>query len=202
MKTIFTEKDLAFKSPDQVELLELGLSYLEPGKPGQRNELSKMIQKSKNEGLQQGKKSRFTAAYDKKRGEYILFIRDQYEPACQLAMLFELMTESATCGDGEEELQIRSSQIKTYLAEVEKNEELDLSEECSHLINYTGQFLKTMELYQDEEELSQEELERLSDRIDLSFYKPISDIIESILERLISGNMPIDLDLGDFPLPE
>ncbi len=201
MKTLFTEKDLAFKSNDTAELIELALTYLEPAKPGVRNELSKMIKKCKNEGLQAGKKNPFTAGYDKKRGEYFLFIKDQYEPSYQLAMLFELLTESQWIGESSREIQIRKEQIQSYLGLIEKNEELNLSEEQSQLIQLSAQLVEMLALYQDEDQLTDEEIERLSDKIDLSLYQPISNIIESILNRLMSGNMAIDVDYGEFPIP-
>jgi len=197
MKTIFSEMDLAFKSDDKDELLKMGLEYLAPGKPGLRNELTKMIHKCKNDGFQKGKKSNFCAAYDKKRSEYILYIKDNYEPVYQLAMLFELLTEDIFNSTTHEELEIRKAQIVSYLTLVEKHEELDLKEEIAQLTNLTGQFIATFDLYKDEETLSEEELLRISEKIDLSFFKPISDIIENIMDRFISGNLPISFGLEE-----
>lgn len=202
MKTIFTEKDLAFKSDSPEELIEMALEYLEPGKPGQRNELTKMVQKCRKEGMQKAQKSAFIAVYDGKRDEFCLFIKDEYEPAFALSMLFDLLTEFFFGGKLAEELQIRTQQIESYLTMIEKNEDLSLAEERAFLINQTSQLLEMLSLYQDDDQMSDEELGRLSDKIDLTFYKPIGDVLQKIMESLISGNMECDVDMGDFPLSD
>lgn len=193
MKTLFTEKDLAFKSETPAELIEMALEWTETAKPGLRNELSKMIQKCRHDGLQKSKKSSFIAGFDKKRGEYNLFIKDQYDPAVQMAMLFDLLTEPFVNEENEVVVHDRVQMIDGYLSIIEKNEDLKLGDEKSKLKTYTGEFVKLLSIYSEDDLMSEEEITRLSEKIDLSFYKPISDIIESILNRLISGSMPVEI---------
>lgn len=201
MKTFFTEKDLAFKSADPDELLEMGLEY-QGSVSGLRNELSKMISRSKKEGNQKGQKSSFIAGFDHARKEYFLMIKELYEPHYLLSMLFELISETAVGDNIEEEIAIRIEQINSYLTEIAKNEEVNLDEEQSKLIQLTGQYLKTLQLYDEDDGLSDEELERLSDHFDSTFYDPFSKIIEAVLSKIQSGNMSIPVDMGDFPLPD
>ena len=197
MKTIFCEHDLAFKSPNKDELIEMGLEYLSPAKPGVRNELTKMVQRSKREGFQLGKKSNFVAGFDKKRDEYFLYIKNHYEPVYQLAMLFELISEDFGNSETDREMEIRKQQINSYLSVIEKNEELDLREESAKLINLSGSFIQTYAEYRDDDNLTEEELHRLSERIDFSFFKPMSEIIEEIMNQFISGNLPISFGLEE-----
>lgn len=201
MKTWFTHKDLAIKSDSIDELIELALEY-SGDKTGLRNELNRQLAKCKKEGIQSGTKSNFVAGYDRMRKEYFLVIKDQYEPAYLLTMLYELATEVNFFGAIEDEIQVRSSQITDYLSEIEKNEELNLGSEKEQLTSLVYQFIQMLKLYENEDDMSEEEMERLSSKFDQLFYKPISDIIEGILKQLKSGNISIKVDTGDFPLPE
>ena len=121
MKTWFTHKDLAMKSPDADELIELAIEYV-GDKSGLRNELNRQLSKCKKEGIQSGTKSSFVAGYDRMRKEYFLVIKEQYEPAYLLTMLYELVTEVHFFCTIEDEIQIRNQQINSYLSEIEKNE--------------------------------------------------------------------------------
>lgn len=201
MKTWFTHKDLAMKSPDADELIELAIEYV-GDKSGLRNELNRQLSKCKKEGIQSGTKSSFVAGYDRMRKEYFLVIKEQYEPAYLLTMLYELVTEVHFFGTIEDEIQIRNQQINSYLSEIEKNEELSLSSQKEEMTSLVYQFIQMLKLYENDEDMSEEEMERLSQKFDLLFYKPISDIIEGILKQLKSGNISIKVDTGDFPIPD
>lgn len=201
MRTVFTEKDLAIKSKDPDELVEMGLEY-QGSISGLRNELTKMIERSKKEGLQKGKKSSFIAGFDKGRHEYFLMIKDLYDPHYMLLMLYELISETAMSENEEEEIAIRLEQIHSYLDEIAKNESIDLESEKSEMLNLTDQYLKMLKMYGEDDDFSDEELERLSSHFDVTFFEPLSKIIETILSRIKSGNLSIPVDTGDFPLPD
>ncbi len=198
MKTLWTEKDVAFKSDNPRELLDMGLEYLDSPKPGLRNEIEKMIQRCKKEGMQKGTKSSFQAVYDIKRNEYCLFIKDQYEPVCGLAMLFELLTETEYKGSIEEEMQIRKDQINRYLSLIEKNEEIVLANEKGLLEETVAQMLNTLSLYNDDDTMTDEELEALSDKIDQVYFDPINQVIETIMKQLVSGALDCGVDTSEY----
>lgn len=198
MKTVFTEKDLAIKSVGVDDLVDMGIEYL-GNIPGLRNELNKMIEHSKKEGPQKGQKSSFIAVYDKDRKEYILMIKDHYDPRYLVTMLYDLVTEPVD--NEEEELAVRMEQINSYLNEISKNESIDLETEKIRMQELTRQYVKTFKLY-DNDSFSQEELERIFLTMDSSFFEPMMKIIKIVLDKIKSGNLSIPVDTGDFPLPD
>lgn len=201
MKTQWSENDVAFKSDNPGELLEIGLEYLNSPVPGLRNELERMIQRSKGNGPQPGKKSPFEALYDPLRKEYALVSRDRYDPQCLLAMLFELLTETEFKSTVEEEMQVRSDQIHAALTLIAKNEEIDLTEATAFLEEKEGEWLQMLHFYRDDDAMTEAQLERLSDKFDTLYLEPIHNAIQGIMNQLVSGNLTCRVETGQYPLP-
>ena len=85
--------------------------------------------------------------------------------------------------DLDESLKDVDTLIDRYIGRIEQMEELDFSTEKSSLKNLMRTLRESLHLV-DETELTEAEMERLSDQIDQEFYAPAAELLEKILERV------------------
>lgn len=183
MERLYTEQDCVYKGASINETIDYYFQSHE-AVPGSRNQLNTALSRAKDshETVISGKTG-LTAAWDNRNQEYILVSKEDYDPANLAAVLFDLLVEDAENLELEDALNEVDDLIERYIGRIEKMEELDFGAEKQRLKELMRTMRESIALV-DESELSDAELERLSDQIDEEYYAPAAEILEKLLERV------------------
>ncbi|MBI9103315.1 MAG: hypothetical protein JEY99_12935 [Spirochaetales bacterium] len=181
MNREYTESDLVFKDETANAVISLYLEYLpEDERKGVRSELNRVFKRAEKEK----RAARSTgldvrALFNKEAGEYILIKPGVYSPQNLLFVLFDILVEHPE-GDAEELKADAYNLIDRYIGEIEGREGVNFLGQRENLKQLAGEMIETMCLL-DEQEFKEEELEKLSNQIDSTYYEPIGMILQGIL---------------------
>lgn len=183
MERLYNEQDCVYKGANINETIDYYFQSHE-AVPGSRNQLNTALSRAKDshEAVISGKTG-LTAAWDNRNKEYLLIAKDEYEAANSAAVLFDLLVEDSGHLELEEALNEVDDLIERYIGRIERMEEIDFGVEKQRLKELMRTMRESIALV-DETELSDRELERLSEQIDTEYYAPAAEILEKILERV------------------
>lgn len=125
------------------------------------------------------------AGWDEGRQEYCVIVKDMYEPRNLLAVLYERLVWERAENPEDEEKEIRGC-IERYLGVIEKKEKIPLSETREKLAVLAIDMRRTLAVYGDEE-YPEQDIERLSDSLDKSYFDPMTELLEGVIVA-IAGN--------------
>ena len=184
MHQLYNEKDCVYKGGSINETISNYFATHDQI-PGSRNQLNTALTQAKTTHQTViSAKTGLTAAWDNRNMEYILIAKDEYNPANLAAVLFDLLVDDSGTQELEENLAEVDALIERYVGRIERMEELDFSDEKQVLKSLMRTMRETISMV-DETELSDIELERLSDQIDNEYYAPAAETLEKILERIV-----------------
>jgi len=185
MKPFYTERDLVLKHTDMGGLLHDVQSY---GilNPDQRSELVRLLEEARSTGeLKEFPDMNAHVGVDRETNELLLVIHDVYDPRNLLTVLFDRLT-SIEEEDPQRDKEHALSLIESYLGVIEKRERVSLQEVKRKLIQLTTSMKETIALFQ-EDEFSDNDLEKLSEALDKAYFEPLSELLEGVLVT-IAGN--------------
>ncbi len=185
MKPIYTEQDLVLKHPEIEGILTEIQSY---GilRPEQRAQLITLLETTKTGGepLEFSDLDAWVGK-DPITNDYLLVIRNIYDPRNLLTVLFERLTTIEE-EDPEMDRENALSLIETYLGIIEKREKISLEEIKKKLAELTRSMKDTLAAFQ-KDEFSDKDFEKLSEALDRAYFEPISELLEGVLVA-IAGN--------------
>ena len=179
---LYTERDLVLKGPT-VERVLADCSMLELGvqQSKLRSELVKSLDRAKYEGRPVVCEDlKLTAAWDETRKEYCAVLKGFYDPSNLVSILYERLTTLNSEVENTDDL------VDRYLGVIEEKEKVSLLDARQKLKILAKELRETLSLYQ-EEEFSEQDLEKLSTILDTTYFDPISELLEGVLVT-IAGN--------------
>ena len=181
MSRSYTENDLVFKSDSINDVISQYSEFLGEDTPsGFRNEVTRLLNKAvKEKRMAHSSGLDLEALYDKEKGEYILIKQGVYSPQNLLFNLFDLLVEHPE-GDPAELKQDAGELIDRYIGEIEGREGMNFLGQRENLKQLCGEMIETMSIL-DEQDFRDDELEKVSDQIDKTYYEPIGMILQGIL---------------------
>jgi len=181
MNREYTENDLVFKDETANGVISQYLDYLpEEEREGVRSELNRVFKKSEKEKRKTKSAGLDVAAlFNKDMGEYILIKPGVYSPQNLLFILFDILVEHPE-GDHDELKADANDLIDRYIGEIEGREGVNFLGQRENLKQLAGEMIETMCIL-DEQDFKEEELEKLSNQIDTTYYEPIGMILQGIL---------------------
>ncbi len=183
MHQLYDENDCVYKGESINETISNYFAGHEQI-PGSRNQLNSALTQAKaTHQTVISAKTGLTAAWDNRNQEFLLIAKDEYNPANLAAVLFDLLVDDSGSLELEEILSEVDELIDRYIDRIERMEELDFSGEKQQLKTLIKTMRETISMV-DEAELSDSELERLSDQIDNDYYAPAAETLEKVLERI------------------
>lgn len=178
---VYTEHDLVLKQESLYQIMEeCSLLGINLQKEESRKELRRSLEQARSEGADVLAKSlNLVAGWDETHEEYFIVVRDVYDPRNLVAVLFErIVAEDETVDVG--------TIIGRYLGVIEEKEKISLGEAKEKLVKLAADLKTALEIYEDDE-YTEEELDRLSDSLDDGYFNPIAEVLEGILVT-IAGN--------------
>lgn len=185
MKYPYTVQDLVFRTEQKSEIVDLILEYIGRKVEGLRSELNKVlngIEKEKTPVLSQ--KSGFYLSYSKDLDCYFAVKKETYEPECLVINLLDHLLDQPY---EEEPLEAVLKEKGVFIAEtvalLEKYEATSFSDIEKELIDKVDSLFTYCSMLK-EDEMTEQEKERVAEAIDEAYYKPIAESINKALERL------------------
>jgi hypothetical protein len=178
---IYTEHDYVLKQANIEDLIEdCSLAGMDIKKDEQRLELRKSFEKAQRTDTTVPVRAlNLIAGWDDIHEEYYAVIRNFYDPQNLIAVLFERIVSGDDEDDAEEI-------IEKYFAVIEEKEKISLAGVREKLIKITADLKKTLALYENDE-YTEEDLNRLSASLDKAYFDPIAELLEGVLVT-IAGN--------------
>lgn len=150
---------------------------------GIRNKLEKALKQARKEKktVKAGEVPA-EAFYDEETGEYLIILKNSYDPRNLVAVLFDRIVEERDL-ELKEDLESGNKLIDNYLGRIEEKEKVDLAEYRKMIKSLAAEMKETIHLT-NEHEFSEQELEHLSGEIDERYYGPIVEQMEEILATI------------------
>jgi hypothetical protein len=184
--TAYTEHDYVLKSANTEDILsECGLAGFKFSR-AQEAQLGAGFEKARREDTAVSLPAlNLTAGWDETRQEYYIIVKNMYEPRNLLDILYERLVWEKAENPEDEDKEIRAH-IGNYLGVIEKREKVSLAETKEKLASIALDMRKTLAVYADGE-YSDEDIERLSDSLDRTYFDPITELLEGVIIA-IAGN--------------
>ena len=125
------------------------------------------------------------AGWDAADERYYLAVKGMYDPRNLLQILYERLVGERG-GAAERETEDAASLIDAYLGVIEEKERISLAAAREKLTELAVDMWRTLDVYEDDE-YSEEELERLCDTLTKAYFDPLRELLEGVIVA-IAGN--------------
>lgn len=192
----YTEKDFSFRAETIDEILEFLEVYSGQKKEGLRSELTTLGMRSKKTGrFFESKKCGFWVGYDCLRSDYVIYRKDVYDPSNLFFVLFDLIV-TPTDLPIEEEVANKTDAVERYFSRAAEMEGETFDSEKEEVLRLTRQMTEVTRSF-DNEEFDREEMERISEAIDKTYFAPLEAVFNGIIDRIAEPRINIKVDSPD-----
>lgn len=189
----YTENDFSFRAETIDELSEFLEAYSGRKIEGLRSELRRLSSRSKKDGrFYESLKTGFWVGFDPQRSDYIIYRKDVYDPANLFFSLFDLII-SPTDTSIEEELELKNNAVNRYFAKAAEMEGESLDDEKDRVFAILRQMIEVIRSF-DNDDFTEEETERISEIVDKTYFKPLEEIFNEIIDRIAEPRISVKVD--------
>lgn len=191
----YTENDFVYRSDSLDEILEFLRVYGDLRVEGLRSELNKLVLQSKKTGqFFESSKCGFWVGQDPRREDIIIYKENLYDPTNLFFILFDLLVTPFHTS-AEEELEVKLDALNRYFKKAEEMEGESFQREKEEIETILRELVVVSHTYSDDEdEFSEEELERFADLVDKLYYERIDNIIKDLVSRTAEPRINIKVD--------
>ncbi len=179
---VYDHNDIVFRDADRRGAILESLAFLGEVPDIERRLDAELEIARRTDGVRDMADIPVRAAWDGAAGEYLVIVRNAYEPRRLLASLLESLMDEP----GEklkEDVAAAEARVEAYLGRIEERERTDLTGPKKILLPLVRELRETLALAA-ELDYSQEELERLSEDVEHRLTRPIAEVLEEILTLL------------------
>ena len=189
----YTENDFSFRAETIDELSEFLEAYSGRKIEGLRSELRRLSSRSKKDGrFYESSKTGFWVGFDPQRSDYIIYRKDVYDPANLFFSLFDLII-SPTDTSIEEELELKNNAVNRYFAKAVEMEGESFDDEKDRVFAILRQMIEVIRSF-DNDDFTEEETERISEIVDKTYFKPLEEIFNEIIDRIAEPRISVKVD--------
>ncbi len=189
----YTENDFSFRAETLDELSEFLEVYSGRKIEGLRSELRRLSSRSKKDGrFYESSKTGFWVGFDPQRSDYIIYRKDVYDPANLFFSLFDLIV-SPTDTSIEEELELKNNAVNRYFAKAAEMEGESFDDEKDRVFAILRQMIEVIRSF-DNDDFTEEETERISEIVDKTYFKPLEEIFNEIIDRIAEPRISVKVD--------
>lgn len=189
----YTENDFSFRAETVDELSEFLEAYGGRKIEGLRSELMQLGSRSKKDGrFYESPKTGFWIGFDPQRSDYIIYRKDVYDPANLFFALFDIIV-TPTDSSVEEEIALKTDAVTRYFAKAAEMEGESFDSERKKVVEVLNQMTEVIRSF-DNEDFNEEEMERISETIDKTYFSLLEDIFNGIIERTAEPRINVKVD--------